>query len=418
MGGSLDGSSGTNRATTSGNGLNGTKLNRGNSKPNYLKNCIKIEMERSTNILVCRKDIIDGLIPFINNAQVIERITQYLNNRTWFIQFKETFDSEKLHNEEITILNHKTIIQPPNQKLDKARNLGKQGGQKYVYHCFKVMWNKPSCPLDSVIDHLCGKEGKFISMKEIISNDEYKIGTGIYNITISYDANNSISFKERTGKQIINNEKYFITRYGDEVICLFCNEYGHVKADCKLFNTRCLTCNNRGHSKCTMATMINKNNNEAIAELDEDHELAQASTQPITVTTSEITTNTSNLFFIGKPSDKLNSNLRKGKINKKVSTPSQSNNKETDNEDQNQTKKRLNRSDDSFNDIFAKRNSAKSTYLSDSSSSDEEVSMEDIEEAADEIEKRLFSNPSENATEEPDQQKPNPSKALTEPDLN
>lgn len=255
-----------NQATVSSN--NNYKQDN-NGKDMFCNNCVRIRFNPKDKIFVGRADIYEGF-SFIENFDVkyIERVTQYRNNHTWIVAIKSDFKAECLIGREVTLCNKCVRIEEP---MDVA-----------TYHCFKVMWMAPRFPMHQVSSFLQGgcQKSKVMSVKEItVKNEKFgDIPTGIYNVTIRYPDINNIKVPELSGIINICVEKLFITRYGEEPKCLYCNQHGHVKKTCPKFNIICVNCGKKGHDKCTMATKIM--NNEHVEDFDDDIEVDNVNTNP------------------------------------------------------------------------------------------------------------------------------------------
>jgi Zinc knuckle len=107
--------------------------------------------------------------------------------------------------------------------------------------------------MDKLVDFLCAKEGKLIKNQRIVDKDGTP--TSMFNITIRFPHNHAVNLEALTGRQTVDKELIFITRYGEQIRCTFCNEYGHVKKDCATHKMECNKCGKRGHlsSSCNMA---------------------------------------------------------------------------------------------------------------------------------------------------------------------
>ena len=124
--------------------------------------------------------------------------------------------------------------------------------------------------IDEIGNYLCAKIGKIKNIKMLKDSDG--IGTGIYNISIEYPLNQTkeINFQELTGRKKFFNEISFITCYGDDVRCIYCEQFGHKKIDCAKYKLICPSCNKRGHDKCNLAKKIETEREDIDIEVEEE----------------------------------------------------------------------------------------------------------------------------------------------------
>lgn len=239
-------------------------------------NCIKIKFDSKEKILICRKDILDGLKSIdIFKFESIERISQYKNNYTWIISFNNLAKADNFIGKQITILNKQVTIEHPVDEFD--------------YQTFKIMWLPPRMSPAVVSKYLEANAGETILIKEIIVKDNCygNIATGIYNITIKYPLIKSLLYETLTGVKFISGQKLFISRYGEPPKCFFCQSTSHMKEHCEKFKLICKDCGKRGHEICTMATKLAASNDNSENILIDDADLSN--TNSVTLNTSDKT---------------------------------------------------------------------------------------------------------------------------------
>ena len=82
--------------------------------------------------------------------------------------------------------------------------------------------------------------------------------------------NSVVDFFSITGEKQAFGETIFITRYGDPTRCVYCEEFGHKKSDCKKYQLICKECGKRGHTLCTMAHKIAEEEEENEIDVEND----------------------------------------------------------------------------------------------------------------------------------------------------
>jgi hypothetical protein len=204
------------------------------------KNCVKIQFNREDNIT--RAQIVKTL-QLLKKIEALEKVIQFKNKNTWLLKYNDQYDISTMINEEHSVNNVKIKFESPFEESET--------------HTFKISWLPPGISTSYVVEKLCSKVGKLISTKEIMYEEEgLKFGTGIFNVTIKYPKDHGVDLTQLTGVRAIFGQKVFVTRYGEGVRCLFCNEFGHIKMACPKYSLICPTCNKRGHSVCTQATKL------------------------------------------------------------------------------------------------------------------------------------------------------------------
>jgi hypothetical protein len=227
-------------------------------KEENFKNCLEIF---DKNGVLKRKDVVE-VLKSAKLLESVERVQQYKKKLFWFIAFKDNFDAYSL-------IGFPFSVDGNEFKFDTCF-------KKDFIKTFKIMWLPPRFnKMKEIGDQLAAGVGKIEELKEIVDDDG--IGTGKYNIKIKYPINSKINFGSITGKQKIDNINIFITMYGDNVRCTFCERYGHKKVNCPVYKLQCNDCGKRGHitEKCNMAHKIGKNEeeDEIDDEIDDENDM-------------------------------------------------------------------------------------------------------------------------------------------------
>lgn len=254
--------------------------------PEFFKNTLKIHIGESN---FTRKDVVEGL-KLVADLKNIDNICQYKSRKIWYIAFVDSFKSSELINKEIVIKKNKFTFEPAIKQS--------------IFKCFKISWLPPKFnKIDYIAGCLCAGGGEVRKISQLKDSDGLNLN--IYNISIEYPMSSSVNFLSITGKKEVFGETIFITCYGDPIRCVYCEEFGHKKLDCKKFKQICNQCGKRGHTVCTMAHKIavEEEDNEIDvdddeAKIEENSEKESGTSQaitPITLTQQKVSSETTNL---------------------------------------------------------------------------------------------------------------------------
>ena len=271
--------------------------------PEYFKNTLKINIGENN---ISRKDVVEGL-KLVVDLKLIDNICQYKSRKFWYIAFVDQFNSNNLLDKEITIKDIKFTFE--------------QTIKQSIFKCFKISWLPPKFnKIDQIARILCAGEGEFKKINQLKDSDGLNLN--IYNISIEYPINNSVKFLSITGKKQAFGETIFITRYGDQMRCAFCEEFGHKKSDCGKYKQICNQCGKRGHTVCTMAHKIateeedieiDIHDDEAINEEKLTLEKEKGNSQANTLTLTTKPPNTSETTNSKQPKATSNANNKQEK---------------------------------------------------------------------------------------------------------
>ena len=251
-------------------------MNRGQKKefhPEFFKNTLKINIGKNN---ISRKDVVDGL-KLVIDLKKIDNICQYKSREFWYVAFIDFYNPTDLINKEIIIKNFKFTFE--------------HAIKQSIFKCFKISWLPPKFnKIDQIAHCLCAGQGEVKKISQLKDSDGLNLN--IYNISIEYPINNKVDFISITGKQQAFGETIFITRYGDPVWCVYCEEFGHKKSDCKKYQQICKECGKRGHTVCTMAHKIAVEEEENEIDVEDDEAKIEEKKKTTENGSSQATTST------------------------------------------------------------------------------------------------------------------------------
>ena len=239
------------------------------STKTYL-NSVKIK----TNSPVTRSDIAQGLLGCSNNVlDDTKAIVQLKSNSRWLITFKSSSTYNRLLNSSITIKKEVVTLVCANVKPLKTSLL-------------RIMWLPNYSEHQPVKRFLLNQKFQEEDIVKIVNekcseNNLRNIDNGIVRVVIKDSDINHGYYERACGKQIIDGEKVFIVKTGDDIRCLFCSKLGHRKSGCDDYkykkSIKCSKCNKTGHlvSDCSYKDIVSNERIEDEENFEYDQEILQ-----------------------------------------------------------------------------------------------------------------------------------------------
>lgn len=205
--------------------------------------------------------------------QQIKRVNQHDSNRSWYVKFDNKFDISSLVNAKISIKGDELSLLDPSD-------------DKHYTAVLRFHWLPSNCTLNELTSLLRNKVKivEFINAKmetSQVAGFEH-IETGVGRIKVKVLKENREQVDNILGRQrLVNGSRVFVTRAGDGLVCLHCNQPGHMRKNCEKYaefiTKKCSSCNKLGHldTECNMAHKIGSKNEE---DPDLDDDLVEKST--------------------------------------------------------------------------------------------------------------------------------------------
>ena len=213
---------------------NNEKYEQKKGKNEKFKNSIKIQIENKE--LVTSKQVFEQIKLILQEETqdvktMIKTIMQYKSNRTWVIEFYQTFNAELIVNRTISINNEKIKILSMKDDRPTVTNLTA---------ILRIHWF-PLQESRELIKNFLSQKIDSIQILDTI-NEQYRdemegIDNGIIRLKIKYNIEQQENILNLIGINRIEDNKVLIQLSGYPPKCLKCKKFGHLASECQTNNS-------------------------------------------------------------------------------------------------------------------------------------------------------------------------------------